>query len=249
MPKSLPTTANEMVSHLKHSSLPTILVEGRDDEMIYGWLEERFSSHNAFVLPCGGRTVLLAVYERRAEFSRLKTVFVADQDMWLFTAIPPEYADIVWTKGYSIENDLYAGANLEGFLERDEASEHLQVLKSLIEWFAFEVEEYRRGNEARVSTHPNEIVPPGTTNISPQFIAERGYRQPDHTIIAEIEEQYKLKLRGKTLFQLLVRYLSVSNRRIKHSKYALYEIAFKTPEPHVYMERLVKNIEYALNNS
>jgi len=128
MPKSLPTTADEMVSYLKSSSLPTILVEGRDDEMIYDWLEERFSSHNAFVLPCGGRTVLLAVYERRGEFSNKKTAFLADRDIWLFTAIPPEYLDIVWTEGYSIENDLYAGTNLEVLLDSDEASEHTHVL-------------------------------------------------------------------------------------------------------------------------
>ncbi|MCH8295764.1 DUF4435 domain-containing protein [Candidatus Poribacteria bacterium] len=242
-------TVDEIVGVLKRSSVPTILVEGDDDMMIYRWMAERIGIYNVDPLPCGGRTALLEVYKRRTEFSRLQTAFVADQDMWLFTAIPPEYADIVWTEGYSIENDLYAGANLEVLLDRDEASEHTQVLKSLIEWFAFEVEEYRRGNEARVSTHPNEIVPPGTTNISPQFIAERGYRQPDHTTIAEIEEQYKLKLRGKTLFQLLVRYLSASSRKEKYSFYTLYKKAFKILEPHVYMERLVKKIEYVLKNS
>ena len=168
--------------------------------------------------------------------------------MWLFTAIPPEYSDIVWTEGYSIDNDLYAGANLEGFLERDEASEHAQVLKSLIEWFAFEVEEYRQGKDAQVSEHPNRIVPPGKTSICQLFAVERDYRQPNQTTIEEIAEQYRLKLRGKTLFQLLVRYLSAANRGIKHSIYALYEIAFKTPEPHLYMERLIRNIEYVLNN-
>ena len=241
-------TVDIIVDTLKRSSLPTILVEGDDDMMIYRWMAERIGIYNADPLPCGGRTALLEVYKRRAEFSRLQTAFVADQDMWLFTAIPPEYSDIVWTEGYSIENDLYAGANLEVLLDSDEASKHAQVLKCLIEWFAFEAEEYRRGNEAQVDVHPNRIVPRDKTSISKQFANARGYRQPNRTTIAEIEEQYKLKLRGKMLFQLLIRYLSASNRPIKHSTYALYEIAFKTPDPHVYMERLFKKIEYVLKN-
>ena len=60
--------------------------------MIYRWMEERIGVDEADVLPCGGKSVLLAVYERRTEFSHLKTAFIADRDMWLFTAIPPEYS-------------------------------------------------------------------------------------------------------------------------------------------------------------
>ena len=185
MPSPRPTV-DELVATLKRSALPTILVEGDDDMMIYRWVEERTGIYTASVLPCGGRTALLAVYERRTEFSHLKTAFVADRDMWLFTAIPPEYSDVVWTEGYSIENDLYAGSNLEDFLDRDEASEHKQVLRGLIEWFAFEVEEFRRGNEAQTDIHPNEIVPQGTVSISQQFVVRRSYRQPNHATITEI---------------------------------------------------------------
>ncbi|MBI1930639.1 DUF4435 domain-containing protein [Candidatus Poribacteria bacterium] len=248
MPSPRPTV-DELVDTLKHSSLPTILVEGDDDMMIYRWVEERIGIRMADAFPCGGRKTLLAVYARRAEFSHLKTAFVADRDMWLFTAIPPEYSDVVWTEGYSIENDLYAGSNLEDLLDRDEASEHKQVLRCLIEWFAFEVEAFRRGNEAQTDIHPDRIVLRGTVSISQQFVARRGYLQPNHATVMEIEAVYKLKLRGKTLFELLVRYLSAPNRSVKHSIKGLYEIAFKTPKPHVYMDGLIGKIEYALSNS
>ncbi len=63
--------------------------------------------------------------------------------MWLFTAIPATYADIVWTKGYSIENNIYAGSALEELLDKDERNDFKKVLDSVIEWFAFEVEQYR----------------------------------------------------------------------------------------------------------
>lgn len=242
-----PMTPDEIVAELKHRHEPTILVEGDDDIMIYRWMSERIGIFNVKPLACGGRSSLLAVYERRAEFSHLKTAFVADRDMWLFTAIPPEYSDVVWTEGYSIENDLYAGSNLENLLDRDEASEHRQVLNCLIEWFAFEVEECRGGKKAQTDIHPNEIVPLGTVSISQQFAVRRGYRQPDHATVVEIESAYKLKLRGKTLFELLVRYLSAPDRSVKHSIKGLYEIAFKTPQPHVYMERLIGDIQSALS--
>ncbi len=243
-------TVDELVDTLKHSSLPTILVEGDDDMMIYRWVEERIGIRMADAFPCGGRKTLLAVYERRTEFSHLKTAFVADRDMWLFTAIPPEYSDVVWTEGYSIENDLYAGSNLEDFLDRDEASEHKKVLRCLIEWFAFVVEEFRHGNEAKIKFHTDQIVLRGTVTISQQFAVEHGFRQPNHATITEIELAYKLKLRGKTLFDLLMRYLNAHDRKIKYQNVkALYEIAFKFSKRHAYMDRLIGKIEYALSNS
>ncbi|OQY57200.1 MAG: hypothetical protein DRR08_02680 [Candidatus Parabeggiatoa sp. nov. 2] len=84
---------------------------------------------------------MLAGYQKKSEFSHLKTAFLADQDMWLFTAIPATYADIVWTKGYSIENDIYAGSTLEKLLDKNEQDDFNKVLDSVIEWFAFEVEQ------------------------------------------------------------------------------------------------------------
>ena len=113
------------------------------------------------MLSVGGRETLLAVYQRRNEFAHLPVAFVADRDLWLFSGIPPGYPDIIWTEGYSIENDLYAGASLEDLLNADEVDEHRQVLDLIIEWFAFEVEEYLAGREPRVDTHCNEIVPLG----------------------------------------------------------------------------------------
>ena len=110
-------TVEELVATLRNSDLPTVIVEGQDDMRIYRWVEERLGSRTANVLPTGGRPNLLSVYERRREFLDLPVAFVADQDMWLFSGIPTEYGGVIWTEGYSIENDLYADADLEKLLE------------------------------------------------------------------------------------------------------------------------------------
>ena len=236
-------TEDELVATLCHAELPTVVVEGSDDMRIYRWVERRIGSQNANVLPTGGRNTLLSVYERRNEYAHLPVAFVADRDLWLFSGIPPGYPDIIWTQGYSIENDLYAGANLENLLNPDEAAEHQQVLDSIIEWFAFEVEEHLAGREARVATGCNTVVPEGKTEIDQGFHTHRGFRPPNEVLHQQIKDAYLLQLRGKTLFQVLVRFLSASDRDVKHSTFELYKIALKMTPTHELINRLINVIE------
>ena len=172
-------TVDELVAVLGRSQLPTVIVEGQVDIQIYRWIEESIINRKVDIQSAGGRNNLLLVYKRRNEFAHLPVAFVADRDLWLFSGIPPGYPDIIWTEGYSIENDLYAGANLENLLNVDEVDEHRQVLEAIIEWFAFEVEEHLAGREARVATHCNQVVRPGKTEMDQGFRNNRGFRSPN----------------------------------------------------------------------
>lgn len=242
-------TVDEMVAVLVRSNLPTIVVEGDDDIIIYRWLEKKIRPFPGDILPCYGRTNLLSVYERHSEYAHLKTAFLADKDMWLFSTVPHRYREIIWTTGYSIENDLYADSKLEDLLDEAEEHDFRTVLQKIVEWFAFEVEEYRRGNNPEINTHPNEIVRLGTDRIADEFKLRRGFQSPTLTTIAEIQENYKLNLRGKILFDLLVRYLSAPKRTAKHSKKALLEIGLKTNKDNFYLHRIVNEINFALGNT
>ena len=242
MPK-LDMTVDELVATLGRSQLPTVIVEGEIDIQIYRWMEESVSNPKVDIQSAGGRNNLLLVYERRDEYAHLPVAFVADRDMWLFSEIPPEYHGVIWTQGYSIENDLYAGANLEKLLSADEAAEHQQVMDSIIEWFAFEVEEYLEEREAQVATGCNEIVPIGETEINQDFRSRRGFHPPNRKLHQQIKDGYQLQLRGKLLFQMLSRFLNAGNRRPKHSNLALYEIAFKMTPSHEFMHQLIGKIE------
>jgi hypothetical protein len=59
---------DELVATLKRSNLPTILVEGDDDVMVYRQFEKQFGARKVSILPCGGRNTLLKVFERKHEF-------------------------------------------------------------------------------------------------------------------------------------------------------------------------------------
>ena len=121
------------------------MVEGDDDVIIYRELTKRIGIFEVILRPSGGRDKLLQIYERRGEFSQVPVAFIADQDMWLFSGIEPGYEDVIWTSGYSIENDLYSDADLERLLDENETAEHQQILDSISTWFAFAVEEYLAG--------------------------------------------------------------------------------------------------------
>ena len=247
MPAPSPTV-EELVAVLRRSALPTVLVEGQDDMRIYRWVEERLGSQTANILPTGGRPNLLSVYERRNEFANLPVAFVADRDMWLFSGIPSKYDGVIWTEGYSIENDLYAGAELENLMDNGEAEEHRQLLDAIIEWFAFEVEKYLAGEDFEVAHHCNRVVPLGQTKMDEDFGKSRGFRPPGAEIHQQIRRGYQLQLRGRSLFEMLVRFLSAPARDGKHSIHGLYEIAFKMTPSHPLMAQLIQEIERTISD-
>lgn len=238
-------TVNEIVSSLRRSKLPTVVVEGRDDMQIFRWMEDLFEVDEIDVLGVGGRPNLFAVYDRKNEFDRLPVAFVADQDKELFTQLPVGYDEIIWTHGYSIENDLYAGADpsLENLMDSQETAEHRQLLNTIIEWFTFEVEEFLAGRAPEFNHHCNEVVPQGQTEIDHNFRQRRGFRIPNPVLQQQVKEAYQLQLRGKLLFQMLVRFLSKTNRGIKHSIRGLHEIAFKMTPSHTLMDRIIQEIK------
>ena len=250
MPTMNPTNVKELVAYLSKSNLPTIVVEGRDDMRIYNWAKENFDNDTATVLPVGSRSKLLAVYDRREEFKHLPVAFVADRDMdYLFKEPSNYYKDIVWTEGYSVENDLYAGGEsiLKKLLNQEEDLQHKRILETLIEWFAFEVEEFSYGRYAKVNRKLKDIVPDGQTKMDENFRECRGFRSPNASIHQKIKEAYQLRLRGKFLFQMLHRVLADNSRDPRYNLFSLYEMAFKLPNLHPWRDRLIEEIEQTLD--
>lgn len=133
-------TVNEIIAYLKRTNLPTVLVEGTDDKSVYRYIENRLGELDADILICNGRDALLEIFTRRNEFSAAKVAFVADRDMWYFTGIPDEYQNgVIFSAGYSLENDLYVKEIFEGLLEKEEKRKFMDLIQELSRWFAFEV--------------------------------------------------------------------------------------------------------------
>lgn len=223
-------TSEELLAALKRSSLNTILVEGDQDMMLYRYIEERVALPNTDVLPCGGRTVLLDIFEKRAEVQNIRIAFVADQDSYLYTGIPPGHEDIIWTRGYSIENDLYEGRALEQLLGGAEQGRFLVSLENFIQYYSTQYDLLMSSNACELTTHPSNVLEK-TDELRAPFASLVGTTPPRPESVEFFRTGYELRIRGKSLFGLLVRLVSHPGRSARHGYDVLYETAAKITNP------------------
>ena len=232
-------TVNEIVETLKRSSLTTVLVEGKDDMLIYRWMEDEIGLENANFLSCGGRDNLLKIFDRRSEFSHIKTIFIADKDTFVYHSPPDKYKEIVWTKGYSIENDLYQGKNIEKLLSVREKINFRISLQNFITYYAFEIEQFNKSLVYNFSNHPNQVLN-DEHKLNQDFLKDINFVKPQKTTIDYLNKEYDLLIRGKSLFALLLRFLSNRRRKVKHNKKSLLENCYKMHKSEAIKELMVQ---------
>lgn len=244
-----PYDVDEIVTLLKGTNIPTVLVEGRDDINVFRFIEKRvaYSVKEINFIPCGGKDILFNVYSRKNEFPSKKIAFLADRDMNLFKDRTTHLEEIIWTKGYCIENDIFAGSNLLKFFSPKERSEFEATVKEICRWFAFEVEKYFRGEEFIVRYSIYEICRDHPSKLCSKFLVGIGFKEPDEELLNDIIINYKLKLRGKQIFQVLVRILATKDRYSSFSKDNLIEIALRVNQKNVYINNLIKKISRILD--
>lgn len=234
-------TKEELLSYLKKSSLNTILVEGKDDASIYRWIENELSTGCNFdLLPCDGRDTLLDIFEKRNEITGIKLLFVADKDKFVYSNVPEPYADIIWTTGYSIENDLYFGGYLEALLTDKEKAKFEKGLINFIQYYSHDVEKVKRGIDTELRYHPNQILDDVFNLIKTN---ECGYDVTE--TIDQIRNSYQLLIRGKSLFSLLFIILCDRDRPIKHKKTSLMEVCLKCNEQNL-VRQIIERIKTEL---
>lgn len=222
--------------------MPTVLVEGSTDASIYRIVAKRMGLVVGTFLPCGGRTVLLEVFRRRFEIvNTVAIAFVADRDMWLFDGMPSGLDEVIFTSGYSIENDVLHGGVAESLFEENEKEEFESIISELIKWFAFEVEEYVNGRAPKVAEPIDKIIPKGSTKLSQDFLDKRGYATPDASIHSKIKAEYKTLLRGKHLLDAFHRILYRTNRMSRFDKENILELSIKI-QPHTMIDKLAADI-------
>ena len=158
--------------------------------------------------------------------------------MWFFKGIPEEYDNkVIFTDGYSLENDLYIESFFNRLLDANEARNFDDLIKELSVWFAFEVNRYQEFDYALCDFHVNEICP--EKSISESFKKRINFVEPPAHMFELVHSEYTRALRGKNLFEALMRCLS-HNRKSKYSRENLIEMGAKFPNPR--LEALVKKI-------
>lgn len=215
----------ENIETLKRSRLPTIVTEGRDDYRFYRRIEETLQGHGVSLFPVGGRGMVFDIFHRRKELGRNNVMFIADLDMFVYTDVPSRlrHRKIVFTNGYSIENDLYRDGELEMLLYASEREVYERELDELIGWFSFCVHRLLNDQDACISEHPSKVLRDG--RVCPMFASAIGYAGRIEPFYGAIRSRYERLLRGKTLIQFLLRHLCVEGRATKYSRMQLMEFA------------------------
>ena len=231
MKQKTPRPIQEIVAEISKStqkkhSLQYVFVEGVDDVVIYSEIARKkgLTTKLAFEQQ-GGRKQLFGLYDAIKTNVNLlnKTIFLADQDVFVFNSIPSDHDGIHFTKGYSIENDLFE----DGFeflmteLSDEEKIRFERLVSNVSEWYAYEMEKVFSGNSTNskiaISGLHSDFLNQGSDTLSPSFLAKRGYQKAEETLCLQIKDNYKRLLRGKILFELLLR-ISFDRGGVIHHK-------------------------------
>ena len=209
MPRSARTypTIEEALATIRHSGFPSVIVEGHDDVIVYRRLEDELMDTGLTLLPVGGKDAVLQMHARRAECGAgARILFIVDSDMWVFAGLPSERVtrDFKATSGYSIENDMFEDGHLINLLPQRARKIFEEELQVILDWFALMVWRLQNGISAKLDVHPVALL----DDLSYRSSLLSGL--PDETYPTSLRrglgETYGQRLRGKTLFALLVRH-------------------------------------------
>lgn len=207
MPKAV-LSVEEIIATIRHSQLFTVIVEGPDDAVVFRKLEVDFADQELDLVVANGRSALFSIYERRGELSK-KVVFIADRDLWIISgSIPKEYISeqLLFTTGYSIENDMFVDGNMIHVLTTQEREKFNVDLDRICKWFSLVVSRHLSDppdTTGSFDMHPaqlldNEMKYFECTALKP------GESSPEE-LWRRITMDFALLLRGTTLLQLFLR--------------------------------------------
>jgi len=235
-------TVDELVSLIIHSDLPTVIVEGDDDIIVYRRIEDMLSDIGISVLQAGGRDPLLKIFEKLDEIpNRDSIAFIADQDTWVFTEIPHRYQSprIVFTDGYSIENDLYRDKNWRGLLVGAERQRYQDDLDKFLVWYALAVSRKLNEKPVSIDTYPGVVVD-DQNNDKVMTALEEGEVYP-HELLEKIANDYAKLVRGHSLVGVLGLQTTAKGRQPQINHQVLLEVAASDRGP--LLERIYAKIE------
>ena len=236
-------STEEAIAVIKKSSLPTVVIEGADDAIVYRKIED-IGDGFVSLLPVGGRENVLAIFNRKAEFSNKKVVFIADQDTWIVNGIPSCYKskDLVFTSGYSVENDIFLDVNVVGLMSSSEKTQFEEELSKFSVWFAIALNRFLDGVNSEIKIHPNNLLD-NEENYNNFIKLNSGECFPEN-LHKDLLENYSVKIRGKSLMAIAIRKLSYKGRPVRHHHHSIMEHASSRPGDLI--NRIYKNVEIAI---
>lgn len=219
-PTKAPVPLGEIEAQLKkpakmRHSTTIVFVEGVDDVTIYREITRKhdIDTHRFSFEQRGGRNNLFRDFEHLSSKPELfpKVVFFADKDTFVFNSIPEEYRLINFTEGYSIENDLFQDGmeHLMSDLSHPEKQRFESLIHHISEWFAFEIQQLEAtptpNTKIDFSGLNEGMIKPHSPKLELSFLESRRFQEVDKQFSERIKHNYVKLLRGKILFELLLR--------------------------------------------
>ncbi|MGV1804290.1 DUF4435 domain-containing protein [Agrobacterium vitis] len=222
-------TLEEISYTLRHSALPTIIIEGKDDTIVFRPLEERFGAERVSIFPVGGRAKVLTLF---SEFgANPQFLFIADRDEWCVDPIPENFNSprLIFTDGYSIENDAIRDGDMLALLRQSERAKFEEELKTFLGWYALAFNRSLAGTDEAIRTHCSIIL--DNVEKRDSLLQLKPGEQYPHALMERLAVDYLSLVRGKSLIHLLVRQLSYPGRSPRHHHAALLEQVAVKPGP------------------
>lgn len=184
------------------------------------------------VLSVGGRDKVLQAFENRNQLpANTKFAFIADLDLWVFGNLPDTFnsPNLLFSDGYSIENDAIRDGALMSLMTGVEAVNFEAEMDDICAWFSCAAKSNLLGGNETLKLHPNNVLTNGT------LISECRSRVANDNDLSsfynEIRSNPEKYLRGKTLLDLLMRQLSYPNRPARHHHSSLLDQVGANPGP------------------
>ena len=126
--------AQEIIGAVKRTDKLTLVVEGKTDSRIVREMAD-FVGEAGLVLKCDGRPAVLEVFNEVSRLGLRHCIVMADSDLYIFSGHPPGLSDIIFTEGYSIENDIIMSVNIEKLLKSHELSTYKTAVSAFMVWY------------------------------------------------------------------------------------------------------------------
>lgn len=216
-------TVDELYALLKNTTIPTILVEGKDDIVFYRRIENDLEDIGIDMLPAGNKWAVLELRERiKSEPINAPIAFVVDKDLWVYFGCDDDLNDVITTDGYSIENDIFIDGELLGLMSNEEIGKFNDELRKFSHWYALTLTRSQQGLDVSFRETPYRVLNDSDFyNTATQLLENELYPEEFFELVYS---QYGKLLRGKSLFALIVRQLSRPDRRTKFGVNQLMEV-------------------------
>lgn len=216
-------TDDELISVINHSSEPYIIIEGPDDVMVYRWILDEIDCAG-LLEPRKGCDGVNALISRRNEIVNPNVIFIIDKDTLVYSNSTPTNKNVIYTEGYSIENDLYQGKAFERhYFKKDDKSLFEKTLKEFLRYYACELEKFKNGKKFDFTKSPENIL---SENYLLDTSKLTDYKEPSQNSVEYLRKGYDLLLRGHSLFHLVRMIVGRKERSIKYSQKQLYDMCY-----------------------